>query len=76
MRELRERLRKEILVWERGGILQRAAIDELNYLMAEHPMLARLQASGETRTLELWFDPRRPEDLFAPMAHTAAKLFA
>ena len=76
MRELREKLRKEILVWESGGILRRAVKDELNHLMAEHPMLTRLQASGETPTLELWCDPRRPEDLFAPVAHSAAKLFA
>jgi predicted RNA-binding Zn ribbon-like protein len=76
MRELRERLRKEILAIESGGIVHRAALDELNHLMAEHPMLTKLKASGETPTLELWFHPRRPEDLFAPVAHSAAKLFA
>jgi predicted RNA-binding Zn ribbon-like protein len=27
-------------------------------------------------TTELWFDPRRPEDLFAPLAHSASALFA
>src|SRR5215469_16068637 len=46
MRELRESLRKEILAWERGGALHRAAAGELNRLMAEHPMLTRLKASG------------------------------
>ena len=76
MRELRERLRKEVLAWERGGTVHRAAIGELNHLMAEHPMLTRLKASGITSTTELWFDPRRPEDLFAPVAHSAAMLFA
>jgi predicted RNA-binding Zn ribbon-like protein len=44
--------------------------------MAEHPMLTRLKANGITSTTELWFDPRRPEDLFAPVAHSAAVLFA
>jgi predicted RNA-binding Zn ribbon-like protein len=44
--------------------------------MAEHPMLIRLKASGSASTTELWFDPHRPEDLFAPLAHSAAMLFA
>ena len=76
VRELRERLRKEVLARERGGTVHRAALDELNHLMAEHPMLTRLKASGNASTTELWFDPRRPEDLFAPLAHSAAMLFA
>ena len=76
VRELRERLRKEVLARERGGTVHRAALDELNRLMAEHPMLTRLKASGNASTTELWFDPRRPEDLFAPLAHSAAMLFA
>jgi len=76
MRELRERLRKEILSWERGGTVHRAAIAELNQLMTEHPMLTRLKAGGIRSTTESWFDPRRPEDLFAPVAHSAAVLFA
>ena len=76
VRELRERLRKEVLAREHGGTVHRAALDELNRLMAEHPMLTRLKASGSASTTELWFDPRRPEDLFAPLAHSAAMLFA
>ena len=76
MRELRERLRREVLAMESVGTVHRAAIDELNHLMAEHPMLTRLKAGGKMPTIELWFDPRRPEDLFAPVAHSAAKLFA
>jgi len=76
MRELREGLRKEVPTWERGGAVQRAAIDELNHLMAEYPMLTRLKAAGSESTMELWFDPRRPEDLLAPLAHSAATLFS
>jgi predicted RNA-binding Zn ribbon-like protein len=64
MRELRERIRKEVL--DR----------ELNHLMGEHPMLTRLKTTGSAATAELWFDPRRPEDLFAPLAHSAATLFS
>lgn len=76
MRELRERLRKEVLARERGGTLHRAMIEELNQLLAEHPVLTRLNATGSALTTELWFDPRRPEDLFAPLAHSAATLFS
>jgi predicted RNA-binding Zn ribbon-like protein len=76
MRELRERLRKEVNSTGRGGTVHREAIDELNHLMAEHPMLTRLKASGRTSGTELWFDPRQPADLFAPLAHSAATLFA
>jgi predicted RNA-binding Zn ribbon-like protein len=51
-------------------------MDELNHLMAEHPMLTRLKASGNASATELSLDSRRPEDLFAPLAHSAAILFA
>lgn len=76
VRGLRERLRKEVLTIERGDTLHRATLDELNQLMAEHPMLTRLKTSGGASTRELWFDPRRPEDLFAPLAHSAATLLS
>jgi predicted RNA-binding Zn ribbon-like protein len=76
MRKLRERLRKEVLAWEHGGTVHHTAIDELNRLMTEHPMLTRLKASGSASSIELSFEPRQPEDLFAPLAHSAATLFA
>jgi predicted RNA-binding Zn ribbon-like protein len=76
MRELRERLRKEFLAWERGGAVHHTAVDELNRLMAEHPMRTRLKASGSASSTELWFEARQPEDLFAPLGHHAAALFA
>jgi predicted RNA-binding Zn ribbon-like protein len=76
MRELRERLRKEVLAREHGGTIHRAAVEELNQLMAEHPMLTRLKARGGASTTQLWFNPRCPEDLFAPVAHSAATLFS
>jgi predicted RNA-binding Zn ribbon-like protein len=75
MRQLREKLRKEILDWERSGSVQHSALDELNKLMAEHSMRTRLRANGKSYLTELWFEPREPEDLFAPLAHSAATLF-
>ena len=51
-------------------------VDELNQLMADHPMLFRLKASERAASTEMWFTPRQPEDLCAPLAHSAATLFA
>jgi predicted RNA-binding Zn ribbon-like protein len=76
MRQFREKLGKEVLAWEGGAHLHRSTVEELNQLMAAHPMLSKLQASGNVSSLELWFEPRQPEDLFAPVADSAAKLFA
>jgi predicted RNA-binding Zn ribbon-like protein len=66
IRELRERLRKEVVAWESGVPVHKATIDELNSLMAEHPMRARLAARGRTLTLEPYFAPQKPEDLDEP----------
>ena len=76
LRELREKLRKDILAWERGGAVRRSTIDELNRVMADHPMRTRLEAGRGSSSVELWFEPHQPEDLFAPLAHSAATLFA
>jgi len=76
MRKLRERLRKDVLAWERRATVRQTTIDELNRLMAEHPMLTRLETRNSASSTKLWFEPRRPEDLFAPLAHSAAALFA
>jgi predicted RNA-binding Zn ribbon-like protein len=76
VRDLRERLRKEVPAWERGGALHQTTTDQLNRLMADHPMRTRLKARGSTASTELWFEPRQPEDLLAPLAHSTATLFA
>jgi len=76
IRALRERLRKEILSWEGGGAVHHSTVDELNGVMAEHPMRTRLKEKGHSPSTELWFEPHQPEDLFAPLAHSAATLFA
>jgi predicted RNA-binding Zn ribbon-like protein len=76
IRKLRERLRKEILAWEHGGSVRHSILDELNNLMAEHPMRTQLSTDGKSYMTALWFDPHEPEDLFAPLAHSAATLFA
>jgi predicted RNA-binding Zn ribbon-like protein len=76
MRELRERLRKEIIEWEGGGAVHNSTIGELNRLMADHPMRTRLKASGKKVSTEMYFKPEQPEDLVVPVAYNAAALFA
>ena len=76
MRALRERLRKEILSWQGGGAVHHTTVDELNRLMAENPMRTKLKEKGHSPSTEWWFEPHQPEDLFAPLAHSAAILFA
>ena len=76
MRKWRERLRKEVLAWEDGDTVSHVVVDELNRLMAQYPMLTRLMSNGNASSTELWFEPSQPEDLFAPLAHSCAMLFA
>jgi len=75
MRELREKLRKEVLAWEHGGGVHRSTVEKLNRLMAEHPMRTRLTTSGDKPVAEMWFEARQPEDLWAPLAYGASALF-
>ena len=76
MMNLRERLRAEILAWEQGRGIRRSTIDELNGLMRDHPMVTRLITNGTVYSTKLWFEVHEPADLFAPLAHSAATLFA
>lgn len=75
MRQWRERLRKQFIVWEDGASLQPTMMKKVNRLMAEHPMRFRL-SSQKKPTTELWFEPHQPKDLFALLAHSVAALFA
>ena len=43
--------------------------------MAEHPMRTRLKGNGDERWPELYFTVQKPQDLFAPLAESAAILF-
>jgi predicted RNA-binding Zn ribbon-like protein len=74
---LRERLRKAVLALEEGDPVQEATLDELNRLLAAYPMRTRLaKRNGKEPVTEVYFKSQGPEDLFAPLAHAAAMLFA
>lgn len=70
----RELLRREVVRLENGEFIQNETIAELNRLMTEHPMLTRVSGHGATRQLQTWFNPRQPQDLFAPLARSASEL--
>src|SRR5262249_39073352 len=63
MRRWRERLRKQVIAWEEGASLHPAIVKEVNQLMTEHPMRFRLNSQKKPST-KLWFEPRKPVDLF------------
>ena len=75
-RALREVLRKEILAWEDRGSIHHSTVAELNRLMTAHPMRTRLKGNGDERSTELYFTVQKPVDLLAPLAQSAAMLFA
>ena len=74
-RELREKLREEILRWEGGAEVRRPMLAELNRLMEERPMRKRLVHLPGGLRVEPWFRLEQPEDLFAPLAESAVSLF-
>ena len=76
MKDLRERLWEDILAWEEGRLIRRSTLHELNGLLEAHPMLTRLTKNGSAPSTELWFEAHEPADLFAPLAHSVAALFA
>jgi predicted RNA-binding Zn ribbon-like protein len=76
IRELRESLRHEILRWEGGGAVHPSMVRELNLLTARHPMRYKLKAAAGGLASVMWFEARKPEDLLAPLAHSAGELFA
>lgn len=75
MWELREKLRSEILAWERGNAIRRSTIEDLNRLLADHPMRTTIVPQKGARSTESWFELREREDLFVPLAESAATLF-
>jgi predicted RNA-binding Zn ribbon-like protein len=75
IRQLRDELRKQVIAWESGKPIQSAVIADLNRLMRRHPMRTRISADGSLPGTELWFETEEPDNLFAPLAHSAAMLF-
>ena len=76
LRALRESLRKEVSAWEGGRGVSPAMVARLNQEMADHPIPTRLLVKPGGASLDAHFEARQPEDLLAPLVHSAAALFA
>ena len=76
LHQLREKFRKEVIKYEAGEDVQRGTIEEINKLMASHPMRTKLIIAEEGFTAEAYCDPREPEDLLGPVAYSIATLLA
>jgi len=76
MRDLREELRSQLLSLEDGRSISSAFAAELNTLMSRYPMLSRIKTVRGIPSVELWFEKTEPQQLFAPIVHRAAMLFA
>jgi predicted RNA-binding Zn ribbon-like protein len=73
---LREKLRRALISLEHNNGVPPDIIQEVNRLMASHPVLHRVENDGQGAwSFKQWFRPERPEDLLAPLAYAAAQLF-
>jgi predicted RNA-binding Zn ribbon-like protein len=72
----REQFRTQIVLREKGKDIDPKALSDLNRLLALHPLPSRLTMSGKHIALSPVFAPSGPEDLFAPIVHSAAELLA
>lgn len=74
--DFREKLRAEVVRRESGASISEAFLDELNRLLEKHPCRMAVQRGGKDLSLGLVFEPRAPEDAWAPIVAAAADLLA
>ena len=76
VRRLRETLRQALLRWEAGRPLPPQTLATVNQSLLDFPMRTHLRKKEGAVALETYFSPQAPEDLLAPIADAAARLFA
>lgn len=74
--EFREKLRAEIIRQESGASISEAFLGELNRLLEKHPCRMAVQRGAKELSLGLVFEPRAPEDAWAPIVAAAADLLS
>ncbi len=72
----RERLRAAILRREAGLPVSDTFVSEVNLLLEEHPSRVVLHKKGAKLEREIVFEPRKPEDVWAPIAAATAELLS
>jgi predicted RNA-binding Zn ribbon-like protein len=76
LQAFREELRAEIIHRERGLAISEAFLEKLNRLLQEHPSRMAVQRQAKDLALHLVFDPREPEDIWAPIVAAVGDLLA
>jgi predicted RNA-binding Zn ribbon-like protein len=72
----REKLRAEVVRLERGSSISDAFLAELNRLLRDHPCRMAIRGHARKLTLGIAFEPRDPEDAWAPIVASAADLLS
>ena len=72
----RERLRAAVLRLEGGSLPGDTFLAEVNMLLKEHPQRAHVSKHGSQLGLSLCFEPRCPDDVWAPIAAATADLLS
>jgi len=74
--KFRERLRTAVIRQEAGLPVSDAFIAELNSLLKRHPSVIALQRNRNKLGLAAAFKPRKPNDLWVPIANAVADLLS
>ncbi len=72
----RERLRKDVFRIENGSSPTDAFLAEVNSLLNQYPLRTSLRKRNGAVIQEMLFEPRKPTDLWAPVADATADLLA
>lgn len=72
----RERLRAAVLRLETGLLPGDAFLGEVNHLLKEYPQRAHLGKRGSKLVLNLFFEPQKPEGVWAPIVAAVTQLFS
>ncbi len=72
----RERLRAAVLRLQQGVPVSDAFVSEINRLLVEHPSRVALCRQGAKLESVAVFEPRQPEDVWAPIAAAVAELLS
>ncbi len=70
----RERLRAAVLRLEAGALPGNAFLAEMDMLLKKHPQRTRLSKQGSKVALDVFFEPQKPEDVWAPIVAATAEL--
>jgi predicted RNA-binding Zn ribbon-like protein len=76
LRAFREEFRAEVMQQERGLPISEAFLEKLNRLLQEHPSRMAVQRQAKELSLSLVFEPREPEDVWAPIVAAVGDLLS